>query len=130
MEEVRSAAEESQLEHGTRFNSELHADVSRVLSSLGVEHRNRVAAGPMLLDVYFKDMFILEAAATWQFYLRSAHLTALARRRHEMLEAMGFQLTIVECHRWEKLSEEAKRDFLSKALPKKLRPKATSFACG
>lgn len=30
---------------------------------------------------------IVEALAAWSFYLRSSHLTALARRRQEMLKA-------------------------------------------
>ena len=34
-----------------RFSSALHADISRMLTSLGVEHSNKVSAGPVLLDM-------------------------------------------------------------------------------
>ena len=34
-----------------RFSSALHADISRMLTALGVEHSNKISAGPVLLDM-------------------------------------------------------------------------------
>ena len=34
-----------------RFSSPLHADISRMLSALGLEHSNKISAGPVLLDI-------------------------------------------------------------------------------
>jgi len=102
------------------YNSELHQDVSRVLrEGVGVDHDNRLAAGPMMLDIcHLPTMTVLEAAAPWQYYLRSPRVTALARRRHEMLRAMGFKLVQVPFHRWGALpDDEAKAGFLREVLP-------------
>eukprot|EP00434_Breviolum_minutum_P025879 symbB.v1.2.022881.t1/scaffold2049.1/size91137/8 len=101
-----------------RFNSELHEDLSRILSSMGLGHQNKVSAGPLVLDIHLQDMCIVEALAAWSFYLRSSHLTALARRRQEMLKAMGFDMAVVPYFRWEQLQDDdAKRKFLWETLP-------------
>lgn len=34
-----------------RFSSALHADISRMLTALGLEHSNKISAGPVLLDI-------------------------------------------------------------------------------
>eukprot|EP00927_Polykrikos_kofoidii_P021367 TRINITY_DN20238_c0_g1_i1.p1 TRINITY_DN20238_c0_g1~~TRINITY_DN20238_c0_g1_i1.p1 ORF type:complete len:723 (-),score=116.48 TRINITY_DN20238_c0_g1_i1:126-2294(-) len=102
------------------YSSALHQDVSRVIrDGLGIDHNNRLAAGPITLDAcHLPTMTAVEVAAPWQFYLRSAHVTALARRRHEMLRAMGFKLVQVPFYRWNKLEDDdAKIAFLRGALP-------------
>ncbi|CAK9086045.1 unnamed protein product [Durusdinium trenchii] len=102
-----------------RFNSELHQEVSRMLSSMGLQHRNKLSAGPMVLDIHLAEMCIVEAAPAWQYYLRSSHLTALARRRQEMLQAMGFQVIVIPHFEWFQLeSPDAQREFLRQRLPK------------
>jgi len=107
------------------FSSELHQDLSRVLKGLGVEHHNLLAAGPMTVDVcHTPTMTVVEAGARWQFYLRSPRLTALARRRHELLRAMGFRVVHVSYHRWEALrDDEAKAAFLRGCLPAEVLPR-------
>ena len=99
-----------------RFSSALHADISRMLTALGLEHSNKISAGPVLLDVvplvytlrlgtfcrclamwvgqrvktrHLPSMVVVEAAAPWQFYLRSPQITALARRRQESTHLNG-----------------------------------------
>ncbi|CAK0877107.1 unnamed protein product, partial [Prorocentrum cordatum] len=115
------------------FSSEMHEDVSRILGSvLGVEHNNRIAAGPLSVDIcHLSSMTVVEVAAPWQYYLRSGQVTALARRRHELLRAMGFRLAHVPFHRWAALQgdDEGKADFLRRLLPAAaLRPAAASAA--
>lgn len=44
-------------------------------------------AWPASLTYVSHPRGIVEAAPAWQYYLRSSHLTALARRRQEMLQA-------------------------------------------
>lgn len=106
----------------SRFSSALHEDVSRVLGRvLGVDHHNRIAAGPLTVDIcHMPTMTIIEAAPAWQFYVRSPQMTALARRRQELLQAMGFSVVRVPYHRWETLGDddEAKAAFLREKLPR------------
>lgn len=113
-----SAARSSFDKH--KFSSELHQDISRVLrDALGVQHENLIAAGPLTLDIcHLPSMTVLEAGARWQYYLRSPRLTALARRRQELIRGMDFRLVHVPYHRWEMLeTDEEKADFLRKKLP-------------
>jgi len=101
------------------FSSELHLDVSRVLEAgVGIEHNNRLAAGPLTLDIcHVPTMTAIESAAPWQYYLRSPNVTAMARRRQEMLRAMGFKLVNVPYHRWSSLQDDsAKTDYLRSLL--------------
>lgn len=94
-----------------KFNSELHQDLSRILGSMSIPHQNKIAAGPMVLDIHLHDMCIVEASAAWSYYLRSSHLTALARRRQEMLKAMGFDMAVIPYFHWEQLKDDdAKRE--------------------
>jgi len=110
----------------SRFTSALHEDISRILGGpdLGVEHSNKLAAGPLTVDMcHVPTMTVVEAAPAWQFYVRSPVVTALARRRQELLRAMGFKIVRVPYHRWEALgSDEAKAEFLRVKLPKELLP--------
>eukprot|EP00438_Fugacium_kawagutii_P014486 Skav223533 [mRNA] locus=scaffold1160:438748:442095:+ [translate_table: standard] len=89
LQEVRHAAQDSSVDAASDDEGDegVAVDVSGILASLGIGHQNKIAAGPMLLDIHLHDMCIVEAAAAWSFYLRSSHLTALARRRQEMLKA-------------------------------------------
>jgi len=108
-----------------RFSSALHEDISRVLSGcLGIEHHNKLAAGPLTVDMcHVPTMTVVEAAAPWQFYARSPQMTALARRRQELLRAMGFKIVRVPYHRWESLdTDDAKVEFLRGKLPAELLP--------
>ncbi|CAE8601717.1 unnamed protein product, partial [Polarella glacialis] len=86
---------------------------------LGVEHHSQLAAGPLTVDMcHVPSMTVLEAAARWQFYLRSPQVTALARRRQELLRAMGFKLVVLPYHRWEALQDDAaKAAYLRQLLP-------------
>lgn len=107
------------------YSSALHADVSRVLlRKLGVEHQNKLAAGPLTLDmVHTPTMTVVEAAEQWQFYLRSPQVTAQARRRHEILRTMGFKLVLVPYHRWGALEDDAAKEaFLHSLVPKSILP--------
>uniref|UniRef100_A0A7S1LZA2 RAP domain-containing protein n=1 Tax=Alexandrium catenella TaxID=2925 RepID=A0A7S1LZA2_ALECA len=116
-----------------RFSSELHQDLSRVLrEALGVEHQNLVSAGPLTLDMcHLPTMTAVEAGARWQYYLRSPRLTALARRRQELIRAMDFRLIHVSYHRWEMLeTDEAKADYLRKRLPSEVFAKRQEGATG
>ncbi|CAE7944820.1 prmC [Symbiodinium sp. KB8] len=101
-----------------RFSSALHADISRMLTALGLEHSNKISAGPVLLDiVHLPSMVVVEAAALWQYYLRSPQITALARRRQEMISAINLQ--VIPYFRWDTLKDDsAKADLLKKQLPK------------
>jgi len=102
------------------FSSACHQDVSRILGSvLGVTHHNRLHAGPMSVDIcHVPSLTVIEVAPPWQYYLRSAQVTALARRRHELLRAMGFKLVYVPYHRWGALEDDIdKGKFLRKLLP-------------
>lgn len=101
------------------FSSALHQDVSRILAILGVEHHNKLAAGPLTVDIcHVPTMTVVEAAARWQYYVRSPQVTALARRRQELLRAMGFQLVLIPYHRWDVLeSDEDKTAYLRSKLP-------------
>jgi len=102
------------------FTSALHSDVSRVLGSvLRIDHQNKLAAGPLTIDIcHTPTMTVLEAAEKWQFYLRSPQPTAMARRRHELLRAMGFRLVQVPYHRWSTLpGDDEKAAFLRSQLP-------------
>eukprot|EP00933_Yihiella_yeosuensis_P062698 TRINITY_DN65680_c0_g1_i1.p1 TRINITY_DN65680_c0_g1~~TRINITY_DN65680_c0_g1_i1.p1 ORF type:complete len:287 (+),score=63.76 TRINITY_DN65680_c0_g1_i1:90-863(+) len=102
------------------FSSAMHEDISRILiGELGVQHSNQLAAGPLTLDIcHVPTMTVIEAAASWQYYLRSAQTTALARRRQEILKAMDFKLLIVPYHRWEVLEDDvAKAAYLRQHLP-------------
>merc|ERR1712039_10452 len=104
----------------SKFSSELHADLSRILGDvLGVEHNNQLVAGPMTVDCcHMPTMTVVEAAARWQFYIYSTQVTALARRRQEMLRAMGFRVVQVPFHRWEALSnDEEKAEYLRSKCP-------------
>lgn len=105
-----------------RFSSALHADISRMLTALGLEHSNKISAGPVLLDiVHLPSMVVVEAAALWQYYLRSPQITALARRRQEMISAMGFNLQVIPYFRWDTLKDDsAKAELLKKQLPKEV----------
>lgn len=105
-----------------RFSSALHADISRMLTALGLEHSNKISAGPVLLDiVHLPSMVVVEAAAPWQYYLRSPQITALARRRQEMISAMGFNLQVIPYFRWDTLKDDsAKAELLKKQLPKEV----------
>eukprot|EP00435_Cladocopium_sp_Y103_P016194 s2296_g4.t1 len=112
-----------------KFNSELHQDLSRILGSMGIPHQNKIGAGPMVLDIHLHDMCIVEASAAWSYYLRSSHLTALARRRQEMLKAMGFDMAVIPHFRWEQLkNDDAKREFLFENLPQQVRPASRAAA--
>lgn len=102
------------------FSCRLHMDISRVMrEDLQIPHQNQVSAGPLLLDmVHLPTMTTVEAGAEWQYYRRSIRPTALARRRHEMLRAMGFQTVIVPHYRWYALPSNHERAlFLRKKLP-------------
>merc|ERR1719408_434064 len=105
------------------FSSALHSDVSRVLfKCLDIQHHNRLAAGPLTVDMcHVPSMTVVEAAERWQYYLRSAQFTALARRRHELLRAMGFKLVLIPYHRWNVLKNDAeKAEFLRSKLPREV----------
>jgi len=106
-----------------RFTSPLHQDVSTILSdSLRIEHSNKVAAGPMSLDIFhMPTKTVIEVAPRWQFYLRSPRPTALVRKRHELLVAMGFSIVHIPFHKWEPLqNDEEKAEFLRSRLPPKV----------
>lgn len=110
------------------FSSLLHADISRTLKDvLGIEHQNKIAAACLSLDIcHLSTMTVVEAAERWQFYLRSAHLTSQARRRLEILEAMGFTVVRVPFHEWSNLeTDEQKARFLRERLPSKMLATAT-----
>eukprot|EP00929_Paragymnodinium_shiwhaense_P067938 TRINITY_DN34147_c0_g1_i2.p1 TRINITY_DN34147_c0_g1~~TRINITY_DN34147_c0_g1_i2.p1 ORF type:complete len:513 (-),score=124.93 TRINITY_DN34147_c0_g1_i2:395-1933(-) len=105
------------------YSSQLHQDVSRILSEhIALEHNSRLAAGTLTVDMcHVPTMTIIEAAAAYQFYLRSSKVTALARRRQEMLRAMGFKLIQVPYYRWDVLGDdEAKAGYLRDLLPPEL----------
>lgn len=133
-EDGSESSEESELETAPswkrsfdreRYSSALHQDVSRVLGEvLGVAHENQLAAGALTVDMcHLPSMTIVEAAARWQYYVRSPQLTALARRRQELLRAMGFTLVLVPYHRWDLLDgDDAKANFLREKLPSELKP--------
>merc|ERR1711957_1050190 len=104
-------------------SSFLHADVSRIIEThLGIDIRNRVSSGPLSLDIcHFPSMVVVEPAESWQFYLRSIHSTALARRRHELIRAMGFRLAQVPCYDWDTLQDDSEKiSYLRKHLPAEL----------
>lgn len=103
-----------------KYSSSLHSELSRILETvLQVEHSNRLAAGPLTLDIcHTPTMTVVEAEAPWQFYLRSSQATAMARRRQEMLQAMGFRLVNVPYHRWSVLQDDEKKAaYLRSVLP-------------
>jgi len=105
------------------FASALHADISRVLTDVvRLEHQNRLAAGALTVDMcHLPTMTVIDAAESWQFYLRSPQPTAQARRRHEILRAMGFRLVIVPYYKWSALqSDEEKATFIQGVLPSEL----------
>ncbi|GBE61943.1 RAP domain-containing protein, putative [Babesia ovata] len=95
-----------------------HEDVSRVLTLLGVPHRNYMRAGPFILDVYEpKSNTVIEINTEHQYYHGTTHLTAMARRRHELIAGMGFRLLHIPYRWWRQLQgDEAKASALREHL--------------
>eukprot|EP00439_Symbiodinium_sp_Y106_P062807 s3560_g9.t1 len=87
-----------------RFSSPLHADISRMLSALGLEHSNKISAGPVLLDI----VHLVGKSETLQ-------------SQSEMISAMGFNLQVIPYFRWDTLKDDAaKAELLKKQLPKEV----------
>ncbi|PHJ24186.1 rap domain-containing protein [Cystoisospora suis] len=83
------------------FSSLLHADVSHTLRSVGIDHSNSVLAGPLRVDVFHPPSnTIIETCPAFQFYANSVQLTAVSKRRHQLLLAMGFNVVLIPYQRW------------------------------
>ncbi|CDR94888.1 hypothetical protein, conserved [Babesia bigemina] len=112
-----SAADDSGTTTKT-FHCPYHEDVSRVLTLIGVPHRNYMKAGPFILDVYEpKSNTVIEINTEHQYYHGTTHLTAMARRRHELIAGMGFRLLHIPYRWWRQLhGDEAKASALQEHL--------------
>ncbi|PFH32134.1 RAP domain-containing protein [Besnoitia besnoiti] len=109
---------------GCTYTSPLHQEVSHALAELGVDHSNSVLAGPLRVDMFHAaSQTVIETCPVFQFYANSVSFTALSKRRHQLLLAMGFNLVLVPHQRWDavKSSEEKKKLLLSLLPPHVLR---------
>ncbi|GFE54403.1 RAP domain-containing, putative [Babesia ovis] len=63
------------------FHCTYHEDISRVLTHMGVYHRNYMVAGPFVLDIYEpRSNTVIEINTEYQYYHGTTHLTATATR--------------------------------------------------
>ena len=61
----------------------------------------RVLAGPFVFDfLCLATRTVLEVNPDFQYYRGTLQPTALARLRHELIEAMGFRLVHLPARRW------------------------------
>ncbi|CEM04275.1 unnamed protein product [Vitrella brassicaformis CCMP3155] len=96
-------------QHGvSTMSSWVHRDVCRLLTHMGVPHTSGLKAGPYTVDIFHAPSnTLIELNAPFQYYVGTALLTAATRRRHEMLQAMGFRLQHISHTKWETLRTDA-----------------------
>eukprot|EP00371_Babesia_bovis_P000947 XP_001609594.1 hypothetical protein [Babesia bovis T2Bo] len=92
--------------------------ISNTLSTMGIEHRNYMIAGPFVLDIYEpRSNTVIEVNREYQYYHNTTHLTSTARRRHELIAGMGFRLLHIPYRWWRQLgSDESKKNALRELL--------------
>ncbi|XP_953169.1 uncharacterized protein TA08805 [Theileria annulata] len=90
-----------------RMSSSEHEDISRVLNLMGIKHKNCLEAGPFVFDIYEpKSKTVIEVNNKYQYYVGSNQLTSSARRRHEMISAMGYKLLQIPYRWWNRLESD------------------------
>eukprot|EP00375_Theileria_parva_P001475 XP_764147.1 hypothetical protein [Theileria parva strain Muguga] len=90
-----------------RMSSSEHEDISRVLNLMGIKHQNCLEAGPFVFDIYEpKSKTVIEVNNKYQYYVGSNQLTSSAKRRHEMISAMGFKLLHIPYRWWNRLESD------------------------
>ncbi|KAF8820017.1 RAP domain-containing protein [Cardiosporidium cionae] len=105
--------------HIKKWSSPLHADISRLLLKMGLQHMNSITAGPFLLDIFHPPSnYIIEALPAFQFYAETTRITAHSRRRNELLHAMGFSVIGIPHQRWYSFDvDEDRIKYLEQTLP-------------
>ncbi|GIX65335.1 RAP protein, putative [Babesia caballi] len=99
------------------FHCAYHEDVSRVMTLMGVAHRNFMVAGPFSLDIFEpKSNTVIEINTEHQYYHGTTHLTAMARRRHEMIAGMGFRLLHIPYRWWRQLEGDQAKESAMRTL--------------
>ncbi|AFZ81412.1 hypothetical protein BEWA_008220 [Theileria equi strain WA] len=70
-----------------KYSCHEHKDVSRVLTLMGINHRNSVPAGQLILDIYEPTTkAVIEINSMYQYYAYTSNLTTLAKRWWIQLE--------------------------------------------
>eukprot|EP00386_Alphamonas_edax_P001217 GDKI01003532.1.p1 GENE.GDKI01003532.1~~GDKI01003532.1.p1 ORF type:complete len:194 (+),score=36.59 GDKI01003532.1:3-584(+) len=107
---------------GGGYTSHLHKDVSRVLGMMRIEHLNGLKAGPFILDAFHPETStIIEVNPPFQFYANTQHYTALSKRRHELLRAMGFTLVHIPHQSWNRMADDDQKiQYLKSHLPRRM----------
>ncbi|KAK1442509.1 hypothetical protein BgAZ_300270 [Babesia gibsoni] len=100
------------------FHCQYHEDISKTLDVMGIHHRNFMKAGAFTLDIYEpRSNTVIEINTEYQYYNGTTRLTAMARRRHEIISAMGFRLLHIPYRWWRQLEgHDAKVEALHKLL--------------
>ncbi|KAL8452725.1 hypothetical protein Emed_001289 [Eimeria media] len=72
--------QQEQQESKASYSSALHADISRTLSLMGVDHVNAALAGPLKADIFLPGAkAVIEAVAGFQFYSNTQSLTTTSK---------------------------------------------------
>ncbi|KAK2198455.1 RAP domain [Babesia duncani] len=76
-------------------------EICKLLKLHAVDFATRLVAGPLVLDIYNRNANVIyEVCPRHQFYANTSVFTATAKRRHELIVAMGFKLILVPERKW------------------------------
>lgn len=107
------------VENSPSYTSDLHKDIHRISESLKIESvMIGTDCGPFTFDIYLPGVnAVIEACSEFQFYVRTAKITADARFRHHLIRNLGFKLVTITPFQWNSFkSDEEKASFLSRQL--------------
>ncbi|UKK02749.2 hypothetical protein MACK_002846 [Theileria orientalis] len=120
LREYRKSNKELLHEEKESTMSAEHEDISRILNIMNVKHQNCISAGQITLDIFEPTTnTVIEVNNKYQYYDGTMKLTSLAKRRHDLISAMGFRLFHIPYRWWNMLEsdenkiEQIKRMFIN-----------------
>lgn len=92
------------------FSSPLHEDIHRIVVQLKLEAVVASDCGPFTFDLFLPSRnAVIEACSDFQFYVRTAKVTADARLRHQLIRSLGFKLIPVTQFQWNSCKSDGER---------------------
>ncbi|KAF4655827.1 hypothetical protein FOL47_009264 [Perkinsus chesapeaki] len=89
--------------------SQLHRQVSKFFTMVGLRHRNEVIIGPYSIDILVGESFAFEVDGPHHFYRDTSMRTASSLLKHKILEALGFTVIRVPYQEWSQCGTREKR---------------------
>ena len=107
-------------------SSSVHREVSKLLTVLGLEHRNEATVGPFSLDIYVPDSnVVVEIDGPHHFFRESSTRTSSSVLKHLILESIGYRVMHVPFHEWLQCSSETKKIAYCSDLVNKIKIQAS-----